>query len=171
MVPETPPLCDHVWTGTQIRSSSLLRSTHLITTQPGRRPFCCRARGARAGARSGDVWMLSWGRECAGILSVMACSQDYVSLLIVPSPFSLSSGIISATFCCFVLCNSSSICSGRMGTPTTEPIKSGRHINRVRNRCFIDTRSSGHSSRQKQGSLPANAAQSCEFRLLLRGDA
>lgn len=61
----------------------------------------------------------------------------------MPSPFSLSSGIISATFCCFVLCNSSSICSGRMGTPTTEPIKSGRHINRVRNRCFIDTRSSG----------------------------
>jgi hypothetical protein len=73
-------------------------------------------------------------------MSEMACSQHYVSLLIVPSPFSLSSGIISATFCCFVLCNSSSICSGRMGTPTTEPIKSGRHINRVRNRCFIDTK-------------------------------
>ena len=104
-------------------------------------------------------------------LSAHSCSQHYVSLLIVPSPFSLSSGIISATFCCFVLCNSSSICSGRMGTPMTEPIKSGRHINRVRNRCFIDTRSSGHSSRHKQGSLPANAAQSCEFRLLLRRDA
>ena len=47
-------------------SSSLLRSTHLITTQPDRRPFVV-GRGAR-GARSGDVGSWSWGDGCGGAL-------------------------------------------------------------------------------------------------------
>ena len=57
----TPPLCDHVWTGTQIRSSLNSASDQLIPTQPtfcaDRRPFVAWARGAL----SGDAWILIWG--------------------------------------------------------------------------------------------------------------
>jgi hypothetical protein len=53
MVPVRPPLCDHVWTGTQIRSSLNSVSDQLIPAQAifcaDRRPFVAWARGARGG--------------------------------------------------------------------------------------------------------------------------
>src|ERR1039457_4297631 len=83
MVPDTP-LCDHVWTGTQIRSSSLLRSTHLITTQPDRRPFVFGRRGAgRAEWRCVDFDLGSargaWGKCVRGNQGEAVCGVRFLN--------------------------------------------------------------------------------------------
>jgi len=80
MVPETPPISDHVGQGL-IPAMHQINSSQLNSIVSGfGRAFCCRG----AVALSGDGWILSWGAECAwrgGILSVMAWFRQLARLV------------------------------------------------------------------------------------------
>jgi hypothetical protein len=58
---------NHVWTGTGTADRLISEQRQINSAQLSSfhvrigRPFCCWD-ARRAGARSGDVWMLSWGR-------------------------------------------------------------------------------------------------------------